>query len=62
MPTGPSPLTGNASADLGLGTDLANQVNSETEEQRKKRLAQMQQQMSPGAQSLLGASMGMPGG
>lgn len=62
MPAGPSPLTGIATTDLGLGgSDLASQVRNETEEERKKRLQMMQQQqMSPGAQSLLG--MGMTGG
>lgn len=63
MAAGPSPLTGIASTDLGLGgSDLAAQVRNETEEERKKRLQQMQQQqMSPAAASLLGP-MGTPGG
>lgn len=55
-----SGLTGYASADLGLGGDLQNQVKTETDDERKKRL--MSQQMSPGAMSLLGPSMGLTGG
>jgi hypothetical protein len=45
-----------ASSDLGLGSMLSDQVAGETEEQRKKRLQQLQQQrfMSPAASSLLG--------
>jgi hypothetical protein len=38
--TGLSP----ASSDLGLGGTLATQVAGETEEQRKKRMAELQQQ------------------
>lgn len=37
-----------AVTDLGLGDMLAQQVSGETEEQRKKRLAQMQQQQQLG--------------
>jgi hypothetical protein len=33
---------------LGLGNDLAKQVQNETDEERKKRMAQMQQQQSLG--------------
>lgn len=36
-------LTGMASTDLGLGDQLAGQVAGETDEERKKRLAQMKQ-------------------
>lgn len=35
-------LTGSATADLGLGGDLQRQVADETDEERRKRLAQMQ--------------------
>ena len=37
-----------AAADLGLGGALGQQVQDETEEQRKKRMAQMQQQQMLG--------------
>lgn len=45
-----------AVADLGLGDMLGQQVTAETDEQRKKRLADMQNRMmnSPAAVSLLG--------
>lgn len=48
-------LSGSA-GDLGLGDMLGQQVDAETEEQRKKRMAQMAQDknMSPAAISLLG--------
>lgn len=59
MATG-SGLSGIASTDLGLGGDLQNQVKTETDEERKKRL--MAAQMSAGAMSLLGPSMGLTGG
>ncbi len=58
-----APATGIMSpsaTDLGLGSDLAQQVKDETEEQRKKRM--QQQAMSPGAMSLLGPAMGLTGG
>lgn len=59
-------LTGIASTDLGLGDDLSSQVKSESEDERKKRLAQqsLMQKMSPGgaAASLLGSPTGLPGG
>jgi hypothetical protein len=42
--TGLSP----ASADLGLGDMLSQQVSGETEEQRKKRMQQMQLQQQVG--------------
>lgn len=44
----PSPDLGGAAADLGLGSSLSQQVQGETEEQRKKRLAQIQQQQQLG--------------
>lgn len=61
MPLGPS-FTGNAASDLGLGQQLADQVKSETDEERKKRMRL--QQMSPGAAQLFGSAMGggMTGG
>ena len=42
-----SPLSP-ASTDLNLGGQLADQVEGETDEARKKRLAQMQQQQQLG--------------
>lgn len=63
---GMSLAAGNAAADLGLGDLLADQVGAETDELRKKRLAQAQQreQMGPAAFSLFGGSPlgGMGGG
>lgn len=55
----PSGLMG-APADLGLGGMLGQQVADETEEQRKKRMAQMNQDknLSPAAISLLGGYSG----
>lgn len=55
-----------AVADLGLGGQLSQQVAGETDEERKKRLAQIQQQQSLGpAGSLAVTSLfgprGMPG-
>jgi hypothetical protein len=60
-------LSGIATTDLGLGGgDLASQVRNESEDERKKRIAQQQlmQKMSPGgaAASLLGSPIGTPGG
>lgn len=58
----PKPSSGlsPAGADLGLGDMLGGQVKDETEELRKKRMAQQQQgQYGAAAYSLLG---GMPGG
>lgn len=61
-----------AGADLGLGDQLADQVAGETEEQRKKRMAELQQRQMLGPDgsmavtSLFGrrgtAGGGMPGG
>jgi hypothetical protein len=52
-----------AATDLGLGGQLQQQVKDETDEQRRKRLmAQGGSQLSPGAASLLGGSMGLSGG
>lgn len=56
-----------ASADLGLGGQLSQQVAGETDEQRKKRLAQIQQQQELGpagsmsVTSLFGMSAGARG-
>lgn len=56
-----------ASTDLGLGDALSQQVAGETDEQRKKRLAQMQQTQSLGpagsmaVTSLFGMSAGARG-
>jgi len=52
-----------AVTDLGLGTALGQQVQDETDEQRKKRLAQMQQQQMLGPSgSLAVTSLFGPGG
>jgi hypothetical protein len=53
-----SPLspTGNAlnlNADLGLGSNLSQQVKDETDEERKKRLFGMSALQSPAGQALL---------
>jgi hypothetical protein len=61
MATTPNSLNlSGAVNDLGLGDMLGQQVANETEEQRRKRLAQMQQDknMSPAAISLLGGYSG----
>jgi hypothetical protein len=63
----PSNNLSSASADLGLGDQLSQQVAGETEEQRKKRLAQIQQQQQLGpagsmaVTSLFGVSAGARG-
>lgn len=69
MPTPLMPGLSPAGADLGLGDQLAEQVAGETEEQRKKRMAEMQQRQQLGpagsmaVMSLFGArGGGMPGG
>lgn len=61
-----SSATVGAVSDLGLGGMLGQQVQDETDEERKKRLAQMQQSQSLGpAGSLAVTSLfgprGMPG-
>jgi hypothetical protein len=55
----PTNLSG-AAGDLGLGDMLGQQVANETDEQRRKRMAQMAQDknMSPAAISLLGGYSG----
>lgn len=56
-----------ASMDLGLGDMLGQQVAGETEEARKKRMAELQQKQMLGpagsmaVTSLFGARGGMPG-
>jgi RecA/RadA recombinase len=56
-----------AANDLGLGDMLGQQVAGETEEQRKKRMLELQQrrQMGPtgslAVTSLFGANGGLPG-
>lgn len=63
----PMPGLSPASADLGLGDMLTDQVAGETEEARKKRMAQMQQRQMLGPSgslavtSLFGARGGTPG-
>lgn len=53
-----------ASADLGLGGQLSQQVAGETEEQRKKRLAELQQRQQLGPEGSLAVTslFGMNGG
>ena len=48
------PIGGAASTDLGLGDMLGQQVKDETDEERKKRMQQMQQRslMGPAASML----------
>lgn len=61
------PANSAAATDLGLGDQLAQQVQGETEEMRKKRMAEMQQKQMLGpagslaVTSLFGARGGMPG-
>ena len=43
----------NLNANLGLGSNLAQQVQDETEEERKKRLAGMSVLQSPAGQALM---------
>ncbi len=56
-----------ASTDLGLGSLLTDQVAGETEEQRKKRMQELQQQKlmgpagSPATLALFGGGMGAGG-
>ncbi|MGY4614776.1 hypothetical protein ACVWZ4_000003 [Bradyrhizobium sp. USDA 4472] len=52
-------LTGIASSDLGLGSNLQQQVQDETEEERKKRLMGLSPLQSPAAQMLLGGTSGV---
>jgi hypothetical protein len=56
-----------ASADLGLGGQLSQQVAGETEEERKKRMAEIQRQQqlgpagSPSVTALFGVGAGVRG-
>jgi hypothetical protein len=51
-----------AGADLGLGDLLAQQVTGETEEQRKKRMTELQQKQQLGATgSMAVTSLGLGG-
>jgi hypothetical protein len=64
LPNSPAPV--GAVSDLGLGDMLGQQVAGETEEERKRRMAQMQQQQALGpAGSLAVTSLfgprGVPG-
>jgi hypothetical protein len=67
MPS-PNPGLSPASADLGLGDQLAQQVQGETEDERKKRMALMQQQKMLGQSgsmavtALFGPGTGVSGG
>ncbi len=58
-----SSLSGSATADLGLGDMLQQQVAGETEEERKRRLAQMRQAqlMGPAGASAVTSLFGMRG-
>lgn len=53
-----------AASDLGLGDMLSQQVAGETEEERKKRMAQIQQQQQLGPSGSLAVTslFGMNGG
>jgi hypothetical protein len=56
MPTNPFGLTGVAPLDLGLGSNLMEQQQTETEEQRKKRLGLLNDaKASPAVAQLFGA-------
>ena len=62
MPSNSSGLP-SATADLGLGGQLGEQVAGETEEARKKRMQQMQMDRALGpAGSLAVTSLGLGGG
>ncbi len=60
-------MSGSAVADLGLGGQLSQQVQDETDEERKRRLAQIRQSQMLGPSgslavtSLLGMRGGTPG-
>jgi hypothetical protein len=66
----PNPMPGLSAAatDLGLGDMLGQQVSGETEEARKKRMAEIAQRQALGpagslaVTSLFGTRGGMPGG
>lgn len=60
-------LTGSATADLGLGDQLQQQVAGETDEERKKRMAALASSKqtgmgaTPGQRMLFGATGGLGG-
>lgn len=60
----PQPNLSPAGMDLGLGDMLAQQAQGETEEVRKKRMLQLQQQQSLGPAGSLGVTslFGVGGG
>ena len=64
MPGPAMPVMSPASADLGLGGMLSQQVSGETEDQRKKRMAEMQrqQQLGPSGSLAVSSLFGMSGG
>jgi hypothetical protein len=63
MPTMPGSLTSAVDA-LGLGDALADQVSGETEEMRKKRMAEQQQKqmLGPAGSMAVTSLFGMTGG
>lgn len=60
MPSSMNPMsmTG-AVADLGLGSNLSDQVKDQTEEEKRKRRLGLSTLQSPAAQMLLGGMTGM---
>lgn len=64
MPPKPSSSGFGAVADLGLGDMLGQQVQGETDEQRRKRMAQMQQQqlLGPSGSMAVTSLLGNTGG
>lgn len=57
----PMPGMSQAATDLGLGDVLSQQVQGQTEAERKKRMLAMQQQqrgLSPASSALLGGGLG----
>lgn len=51
-----SSITGSAVSDLGLGDQLGQQVAGETDEERKRRIAMMQQQKMLGPSGSMAVS------
>jgi hypothetical protein len=64
MPASSAGGIGSAATDLGLGGALSQQVAGETEEQRKKRMLQIQQQqqMGPAGSMAVTSLFGTQGG
>lgn len=64
MPTANNPALSPAGAALGLGDMLGQQVAGETEEARKKRMAELQQkqQLGPMGSMAVTSLFGMNGG